>query len=200
MTIIAFISQKGGVGKSTLAQALAIEAQKKKFRPLLADCDNQQATSQEWSQIKQKVPCQVFTSIKDIWSQAKNYDLLIIDGPARASQATYEIAQKADLVIQPVGASRADLRPAVKEFHALKEAGIPIKKLLFVVNRVASEAEAKAVYNHLKPAKYQIAEPPLYEKASYRTEQNRGGSITTVRYKSLSQNAKKLVQNLLTYL
>jgi chromosome partitioning protein len=47
MTIIAFISQKGGVGKSTLAQALATEASKKKFRVLLADCDNQQATSYE---------------------------------------------------------------------------------------------------------------------------------------------------------
>ena len=32
MTIIAFISQKGGVGKSTLAQALAVEAKKKKLQ------------------------------------------------------------------------------------------------------------------------------------------------------------------------
>ena len=31
MTIIAFISQKGGVGKSTLAQALATEAKKQKL-------------------------------------------------------------------------------------------------------------------------------------------------------------------------
>ncbi len=47
MTIIAFISQKGGVGKSTLAQALASEAYKKKIKVLLADCDSQQATSYE---------------------------------------------------------------------------------------------------------------------------------------------------------
>ncbi len=47
MTIIAFISQKGGVGKSTLAQALAVEAKKKKLNVLLADCDSQQAISQE---------------------------------------------------------------------------------------------------------------------------------------------------------
>jgi len=45
MTIIAFISQKGGVGKSTLARALAVEASKQKFNVLLADCDPQQATS-----------------------------------------------------------------------------------------------------------------------------------------------------------
>jgi len=45
MTIIAFISQKGGVGKSTLARAVAVEASKQKFNVLLADCDPQQATS-----------------------------------------------------------------------------------------------------------------------------------------------------------
>jgi chromosome partitioning protein len=43
--IIAFISQKGGVGKSTLARALAYEASKQKLKVLLADCDPQQATS-----------------------------------------------------------------------------------------------------------------------------------------------------------
>ena len=43
MIIISFISQKGGVVKSTLAQALATEAKKQKIKVLLADCDSQQA-------------------------------------------------------------------------------------------------------------------------------------------------------------
>jgi chromosome partitioning protein len=47
MTIIAFISQKGGVGKSTLSQALATEASKQKLKTLLADYDPQQKTSLE---------------------------------------------------------------------------------------------------------------------------------------------------------
>jgi chromosome partitioning protein len=45
MTIIAFVSQKDGVGKSTLAQALAVEAHKQKIKVLLTDCDPQQASS-----------------------------------------------------------------------------------------------------------------------------------------------------------
>jgi chromosome partitioning protein len=44
-TVIAFISQKGGVGKSTLARALATEASKEEMKVLLADCDPQQGTS-----------------------------------------------------------------------------------------------------------------------------------------------------------
>jgi chromosome partitioning protein len=45
--VIALISQKGGVGKSTLARALSVEATKKKLKVLLADCDPQQKTSYE---------------------------------------------------------------------------------------------------------------------------------------------------------
>jgi chromosome partitioning protein len=47
MTIIALISQKGGVGKSTLAQVLAVEASRQKLKTLLADYDPQQKTSYE---------------------------------------------------------------------------------------------------------------------------------------------------------
>ncbi|CAG8843220.1 5606_t:CDS:1, partial [Gigaspora margarita] len=64
-----------------------------------------------------------------------------------------------------------------KEFYTLKEASISTKKLLFVINQVILEAKAKAVYNYLQKTGYQIVLPPLYEKASYRTEQNKGGTI-----------------------
>lgn len=43
MTVIAFISQKRGVGKSTLAQATATEANKQGIKTLLADLDHQQS-------------------------------------------------------------------------------------------------------------------------------------------------------------
>ena len=200
MTIIAFISQKGGVGKSTLSQALASEAKKQKIKVLLADCDSQQGTSQEWSKIKGKVPCQLFQQVKDIWPYVKQYDLIIIDAPARTSQGTLEIAKKADLVIQPTGASRADLVPAVKEFNALVKAKIDRKKLLFVLTRLSTPAEAKAVQEYLKNTGY--ANSPFYvmEKASYKQVQNEGKSITETKYRGLAQQVKELVSSLLDYL
>ncbi|RHZ35858.1 ParA family protein [endosymbiont GvMRE of Glomus versiforme] len=200
MTIIAFISQKGGVGKSTLSQALATEATKKKLKILLADCDPQQASSYQWSQIKKRVNCQVFQQVKDIWPLSRNYDLIIIDGPARTSQATKEIAEKADLIIQPTGASRLDLVPAVKEFHALKEAGVNKKKLLFILTRLATKAEAEASQQYLKVSGYHYSPLVLYEKASYRQTQNEGKSITETRYKNLQKQAQQLINNLLSYL
>lgn len=200
MTIIAFISQKGGVGKSTLSQALATEASKKKISVLLADCDPQQSSSYQWSQIRKKINCQVFKQVKDIWPLVKNYDLIIIDGPARTSQATKEIAEKADLVIQPSGASRLDLVPAVKEFHALVKAGIPKKKLLFILSRISTKAEAMASQEYLKEAGYNYSPNYLMEKASYRQVQNEGKTITEISYKSLQKQAKELIKSLLKYL
>lgn len=200
MTIIAFISQKGGVGKSTLSQALATEAQKQKIKVLLADCDPQQVSSYEWSKIKGKVPCQVFNQVKDIWPLTKQYNLIIIDGPARTSQATKEIAQKADLVIQPTGASRLDLVPALKEFNALKQAGIPTKKLLFVLTRLSSKAEAKAIQKYLDKSDYNYSPYYLYEKASYKQVQNEGKAITKVKYEKLTKQVQQLIDSLLDYL
>ena len=200
MTIIAFISQKGGVGKSTLSQALAVEAKKQKINVLLADCDSQQATSHEWSKIKGKIPCQVFNSVKEVWPLVKQYDLIIIDGPARTSAGTLEIAKKVDLIIQPTGASRADLVPAVKEFNALKKAGIPTKKLLFILTRLSTSAEAKAIQEYLKKTDYYCSPFYVMEKASYKQTQNEGKSITQTKYLGLSKQAKELITSLLDYL
>ena len=46
--VVAFVSQKGGVGKSTLARALAREGAKAGLRVKLADLDTQQGTSVDW--------------------------------------------------------------------------------------------------------------------------------------------------------
>ncbi len=199
MTIIAFISQKGGVGKSTLVQALAVEARKQKISVILADCDIQQATSYEWSKIQGKIPCQVFKQVKDIWPFIPKYQLIIVDAPARTSQGTLEIAKKADLIIQPTGASRADLVPAVKEFNALKKAGIPSKKLLFILNHIGSQAESQIAQEYLKETGYSYLPIALPEKVSFRSIQNEGKSITEVSYKSLRKQTKKLIESILDY-
>jgi len=47
-TIIAFVSQKGGVGKSTMSRALAREAANNGLKAKIADLDTQQGTSIDW--------------------------------------------------------------------------------------------------------------------------------------------------------
>jgi chromosome partitioning protein len=133
-TIIAFVSQKGGVGKSTLARGLAREAVHGGMKVKIADLDTQQGTCVDWHRtrlhagIQPAVAVESFATAAEALKIADQYDVLIIDGPARTSKGTLAIARMAHLVVQPTGASVDDLRPAVREFHALVKAGIPKEK------------------------------------------------------------------------
>ena len=126
--------------------------------------------------------------------------MIIIDGPARTSKGTYEIAQRANLLIQPTSATRADLEPAVREFNSLVKQGISPKKLILLLNNLITPAEEKATRTYLKLTKYHCLPYALYARASYRQAQNEGKSISEISYQSLSKQAKKLLDSILEIL
>jgi chromosome partitioning protein len=200
--IIAILSQKGGGGKSTLARVLATELTKQKQNILLVDLDWQQKTSQEWVErrksqnIKPLINCQSFPFFEEKLTKT-NYDYLIIDGPARVSEGTLNIAKVANLIIQPVRPSLDDLNPAIREFNSLFKAGISKNKLNFVINAVSSLAEEKATSNYLDKAGYYIFSTSLPEKISYREAQNEGKSISEVKYFRLRKQAQELVKSII---
>jgi chromosome partitioning protein len=116
------------------------------------------------------------------------------------SKGSLEIAQQANLIIQPVRPSLDDLNPAVREFHGLFKTGIKKDKLSFVINAVSSEAEEKATRNYLKKSGYYTFPLSLSEKVSYRETQNEGKAISEVKYPRLKQQAKELVKKILSRL
>lgn len=202
-TIIAFVSQKGGVGKSTLSRALAREAVKAEMRVKIADLDTQQGTSLDWQRtrlnngIEPTVEAQAFATAAQALAVAKQYDVLIIDAPARASQGTLEIAKAADLVVQPTGASADDLRPAVREFNSLAKAGIPKERLAFALNRIGTPAEEAEARSYLEEAGYVVLTGCLLERPGYRKAQNVGHSVTETTFPGLNSKADQLIQALI---
>ncbi|EFF43073.1 partition protein A [Xanthomonas citri pv. aurantifolii str. ICPB 11122] len=178
--IVAFVSQKGGVGKSTLARALAREAAAGGLRVKVADLDTQQGTAVDWHRLRLSqgiepvVSVEAFATAAQALEAAKGYDLLIIDGPARTSSATLDIARAADLIVQPSGASRDDLIPAVREFHALTKAGVPNDRLAFALNRIGTPAEEVAARVYLQQAGYTVLDGSLRDRPAYRQAQNTG--------------------------
>src|SRR6185295_16768944 len=105
--IVAFVSQKGGTGKSTLARALGAVVAAAGLRVKIADLDPHQGTVLEWERIREEnsttppISVEAFDSAAEAIAAAEEDELLIIDAPAGATRATLEIAQAATLIVQP---------------------------------------------------------------------------------------------------
>jgi chromosome partitioning protein len=202
-TIIAFVSQKGGVGKSTLARALGREAAVGGLKTKIADLDTQQGTSVDWHRtrlgagIEPVVAVEAFATADQALKAAAEYDLMIIDGPARTSKGTLAIATVAHLVVQPTGASRDDLVPAVREFHALINEGIPKEKLAFALNRIGTPTEEGEARAYVAEAGYTALAGCLLERPAYRKAQNTGHAVTETSYAGLNAKADALIQALI---
>ena len=147
-------------------------------------------------EIKPLINCQSYPFFDQKLTKSP-YDYLIIDGPARMSKGSLEIARCANLMIQPVRPSLDDLNLAIREFNGLFKAGIPKSKLAFLINAVSSEAEEKATKNYLQKAGYFVFSISLPEKVSYREAQNQGLSISEVKYLRLSKQAQLLIKNII---
>lgn len=198
--VVGFISQKGGVGKSTLARALGREAAAGGMTVKIADLDVQQGTSVKWHLRREEIGIEPRLSVEGFKNAARalsiaaQYDYLIIDGPARASAATLEIAKAAALVIQPTGSSIDDLEPAVLTFRELVREGIPARRLVFALARIGTDAEESEARAYIAQAGFVALNGSIPERPAYRQASNIGLAITETRYSQLNKRADALLQ------
>ena len=199
-TIIAFVSQKGGVGKSTLSRALAREAAHNGLKVKIADLDTQQGTSIDWHRtclqagIKPVVAAEAFTAAQAL-KTAEHYDLLIIDGPARTSSGTLDIAKVANLVVQPTGASRMICCPPCANSTRSSRPAFPRLKWCsrsITSGRRRKRPEARA---YIAEAGYAVLDGGW--RAAYRKAQNTGHAVTETSFRNLNTKADALIQALI---
>jgi chromosome partitioning protein len=201
-TIVGLISQKGGVGKSTLARAVAREAAANGLRVKLADLDTQQGTSSNWHRrrleagLEPAFSVEAYKTAAQALKVAPEFDFLVLDGPARASVATLEIARQAALVVQPTGASVDDLHPAVLTFHELVRAGIPVSRLVFALCKIGTDAEEIEARAYVAQAGFQSLKGFIPERPAYRQAQNLGLTITETRFSQLNRRADEMLQDM----
>jgi chromosome partitioning protein len=199
---VSFVSQKGGVGKSALARALAVALRQAGLSVLVADLDFQQSTIGEWAKLRDSrriepsIAARSFKTADDAIIAGGAADVLIIDGPARASAGTLELARQSDLVVQPSGCGLDDLRPAVLLFHELVAAGISRERLVVALCRTAGEPEEGAARRYLQKAKYEVLTTTLPERLAYRDAMNRGAALTETADKTLNVRAQALIDEL----
>lgn len=202
--IIGMVSQKGGVGKSTLARMMAREFVSGGLATKIADLDTQQQTCTHWAgrraenKIEPELQVQSFATVKTALAEAARFDALILDGKPNASEQTIEIAQAADLVVIPTGQTVDDLHPGVVLAHALRKKGIPLEKIAFAMFKTTgSERENAAAQQYLRDAGYTVLEGEVGVSTAYGSASDVGKAITETSFRSLNDRAAKLAQSVI---
>ena len=201
--IVAMVSQKGGVGKSTLARLLAREFAAQGWNVKIADLDISQGTSFEWrmrrlqGKIEPDVAVEQFGSVDKALNLADHYDLLVLDGAPHSTSATRAIALASHLTVIPTGLALDDLRPAVVLAHDLVKQGVSRDKIVFALCRVGDSAlEIEDSRAYLEKTGYGILSGALPEKTAYRRASDEGRALTETRFPSLKERAEELTQGM----
>lgn len=200
--VVAFVSQKGGVGKSSLARALAVAATQADLKVKLADLDPLQRTLVLWDQRRRRnkiVPAIEVEAVHDFKRLIANADpeaLLIVDTPGQVSELTQVIARRADLIVQPTGPTQDDVHPAMLVFQALKNVGVQEERLVFALCRTLSKEEESIAYKSLMMSGYAVLPGSIPEDIGYRQAHDQGRALTETSKKVLNRRAMALLDPL----
>ena len=144
MQTISLVSQKGGVGKSTLASNLAAYASSKGLKTTIIDLDKQSSLT-AWYGLRLRHTDDVALLLEGMplvdqikQQEQAGFDLCIIDTPPHNSTEAANAVRASDITIVPVRASAFDLLASRPTFELLSSV-----KGGVVLNAVASSSAVK---------------------------------------------------------
>ena len=201
--IISLISQKGGVGKSTLARLLAVEIAKAGWQIKIADLDPAQGTSTKWKMrrdvaaLQPDIAVEKFRTVERAIKESDNFDLMILDGPAHAEQGGKVMAKASDLILIPTGYSIDDMEPQIEAAYELEDAGISPETIKFVFCRAkGSPSEDAVAREYLRKARMTPLNNVLPELASIRQGHAEGRAASEVSFPKVQEKAINLAQEI----
>ena len=147
MRVMAFASQKGGSGKTTLAGHIAVQAERAGAGPVaIIDTDPQGSLSDWWNARRAATPVFAQTFISRLSQdlekmRAIGINLLVFDTPPAITATIEQVIRVCDLVVVPTRPSPHDLRAAGATVDLVENLGKP---LVFVLNGATPRARITA--------------------------------------------------------
>lgn len=205
---IGLISQKGGVGKSTISRLLLREYTLAGWNAKIADMDVKQGTSVEWNMRRKQneqepeLSVEAYSRVDKALKDSDNLDLLIFDGQARSDSQTKEIASNSDMLILPTSTALDDLEPTVRLANDLKKAGIAPERIYFALSKVGNqEHENEEAEEYLKyacaRAGYKIVNGRIPEMLSIRKALDSGKAPSEISYPSVRERIYEFTQSII---
>ncbi len=195
--VVSVGGQKGGSGKSTVAQGLAVEAVRNGAMAILADMDESQQTSVRWAErrkqagIQPRIDARLLRAVIGIGALRRLCDLLVIDTPSRADITTLNVAKASDLMILTTDTNVFELEPTVMLMHELRAAGINNVKAVITLNKVLDAKREAEARNYLAQAGYEALPVPLMFNRATHDIGNEGLAVTEAKQENVAEQAKQ---------
>jgi chromosome partitioning protein len=143
---ILFASQKGGVGKSTLARSTAIALAYAGRKVLLADFDVEQGTCLRWQAQRQARHLEPAIDVARVAKEKKldrashGYDDVVMDTRGQLDGLSADLALTSDVIFLPSSFSFDDVSPTLKVVESLRDRGISPSRIAVVFCRTGGSA------------------------------------------------------------
>jgi chromosome partitioning protein len=171
---ILFTSQKGGVGKSTLARSTAVALAYTGRKVLLADFDVDQRTCVRWQAqrvaraLEPRIEVEAFSKEKKLGRVEYDYQDIVIDTRGQHDELSVDLATSADVVFLPSSFSMDDVSPTLRVVESLRNAGVPSARMAIVFCRTGgSKKQGQLARSILAMNRIAVLDPVLPQKDGF---------------------------------
>jgi chromosome partitioning protein len=187
--IIAFGSQKGGVGKSTTLISVAVELMARGRSVLVVDADPQ-GTTRTWAEVaaEQAQPTPTTVAMGNTMHKpdqlprlAATYDFVLIDCPPRLGDVQRSALMIADVIVMPCGPSAADawaLGESLELVEQAQQLRPELRALGLITRKMRGTAIGRGAREVLKNTRLEVLDSELGYRVAYQEAIGAGSGPT----------------------